>query len=92
MEFFRDLDEVYKYSNYYYRNLCFDGCPIDSECQWGVCVCENGWNFFILNIDHHARIFRHDPVQRAMCEGHNSRVSGGWLAVSSESKLSEPGY
>ena len=38
----RDLDAVYKYSNYYYRNLCLDGCPIDTVCQWGVCVCTNG--------------------------------------------------
>ena len=39
---FRDLDAVYKYSNYYYRNLCLDGCPIDTVCRWGVCVCTNG--------------------------------------------------
>ena len=36
------MDAVYKYSNYYYRNLCLDGCPIDTVCQWGVCVCANG--------------------------------------------------
>ena len=38
----RDMDLVYKYSNYYYRNLCSEGCPIHTKCQWGFCVCNEG--------------------------------------------------
>ena len=36
------MDLVYKYSNYYYRNLCSEGCPINTKCQWGFCVCNEG--------------------------------------------------
>ena len=36
------MDLVYKYSNYYYRNLCSEGCPIHTKCQWGFCVCNEG--------------------------------------------------
>ena len=36
------MDLVYKYSNYYYRNLCSEGCPIHTICQWGFCICDEG--------------------------------------------------
>ena len=44
------MDLVYKYSNYYYRNLCSEGCPINTKCQWGFCVCNEGTELILKKI------------------------------------------
>jgi len=30
------------YNNYYSRNRCYGGCPIDAVCEWGLCQCRPG--------------------------------------------------
>merc|ERR1719318_1704600 len=32
----------YYYKNFYNRNECFSGCPLNSQCQWGFCECDLG--------------------------------------------------
>merc|ERR1719350_2429706 len=30
------------YNNYYNRNICRDGCPMNAHCEWGFCECNAG--------------------------------------------------
>jgi hypothetical protein len=38
---YSDWDDDY-YSNYYTKNVCFSGCPLNSHCEWGFCECNAG--------------------------------------------------
>ena len=50
------MDLVYKYSNYYYRNLCSEGCPINTKCQWGFCVCNEGKSLDLVENSHFIKV------------------------------------
>ena len=59
------MDLVYKYGNYYYRNLCSEGCPINTKCKWGFCVCNEG----MINIKNNFLWIIATAIQ---CESHHS--------------------
>ena len=72
------MDLVYKYSNYYYRNLCSEGCPINTKCQWGFCVCNEGKSLDLVENSHFIKVlyFRIWPDRRPLPED-----SWSWTAT-----------
>ena len=31
------------YNTYYHNNHCYQGCPLNSHCEWGFCECDRGF-------------------------------------------------